>query len=158
LHRHFPDFDAFLGTLVLRHLTRLDALSAELRASAGAATVEDNLAAAITNALDPATTRIISLVCCRRSLLELVRVTTPTGIPLLAEATKMVAGYLTAERGLGRIALTVDVDRLAPMLVGGAYLLAAPDSPASVGQVRDLLTSTLQSVSAQAPPPRSAHT
>jgi hypothetical protein len=40
----------------------------------------------------------------------------------------MIAAYLTAERGLGRIALTADVDTLPVMLVGGAHLLTAPDS------------------------------
>jgi hypothetical protein len=75
-------------------------------------------------------------------------VTTPVGIPLLAEAAKMIAAYLTAERGLGRIALTVDVDQLAVMLVGGAYILAAPDAAVSADHVRDLVTCVLQETGA----------
>jgi hypothetical protein len=39
--------------------------------------------------------------------------------------TKTIAGYLTAERGLGRIPLETHVDALAVFLVGGAYLLTA---------------------------------
>lgn len=148
LHRHFPDFDAFLAALVLRRLERLDAQSADLRASAGTATPGDNLTSALTGALDASTTGLASLVCCRRSLLDRVRVTTPVGIPLLAEAAKMIAAYLTAERGLGRIALAVDVDKLAAMLVGGAYIFAGPDAAVSADHVRDLVTGVLHETGA----------
>jgi hypothetical protein len=42
----------------------------------------------------------------------------------------MVAAYLTAERGLGRIALDTDVDTLAVILVGSTHLLAASQASA----------------------------
>jgi hypothetical protein len=75
-------------------------------------------------ALNPTAVRIISLICSRRGLLARLRLTTPTGIPVAVEITRMVAAYLTAERGLGRIAITADVDALAVLLVGGAILRA----------------------------------
>jgi AcrR family transcriptional regulator len=150
LHRHFPDFDAFLVAAVLEHLERLDAQSAELRASAGTGGLDENLASALSEALSPVAIRIIGLICCRRLLLERLRLTTPTGIPLLAETTKMITTYLTAERGLGRIALATDVDTLAVMLVGGAYLLTAPDGGAS-NYLRDLVRPVLQSVDLRIP-------
>jgi hypothetical protein len=53
-----------------------------------------------------------------------IRQVTPHGVPVLAETTRMLAGYLTAERGLGRVALDTDVDALAFTLVGAAHLLA----------------------------------
>jgi AcrR family transcriptional regulator len=149
LHRHFPDFDALLAAMVVRHIERLDAQSAELRASAGAGALDENLASALADALDPAVSRIISLVLCRGSLLQRLRLTTPAGIPLLAETTKMIAAYLTAERGLGRVALAVDVDTLAVMLVGGAYLLTAQDSGAIAGHLHDLVRVTLQHIAPQ---------
>ena len=122
LHRHFPDFDAFLAALAVTHIERLDTLSANLRAATGARTVPDNLADTLANALNPANVRIISLICSRQELLTRLRLTTPTGIPVAAEITKMVAAYLTAERGLGRITIDTDVDALAIVLVGGAHL------------------------------------
>lgn len=124
VHRYFPDFDAFLAALTLTHIERLDTLSTELRSTAGAGTVPGNLANALTTALTPVRIRMISLVCSRHELLARLRITTPTGIPLAAEITRMIAGYLTAERGLGRIAITTDVDHLAVLLVGGAHLRA----------------------------------
>jgi AcrR family transcriptional regulator len=125
LHRHFPNFVTFLAALVLARIEHVEARSAQLRAAAGTATVAENLAHALADVLQPGTMRIISLACSRQTLGERLRLTTPAGTPLLAETTKMVAAYLTAERGLGRIALSADVDTLALLLVGGAHLLAA---------------------------------
>ena len=125
LHRHFPDFDAFLAALVLTHIERLDISSRDLYASAGTGTVTDNLARGLAAALDPVAVRIISLVCSRHELLARLRLTTPAGVPLATEITRMIAAYLTAERGLGRLALEADVDTLAVMLVGSVHLLAA---------------------------------
>ena len=147
LHRHFPDFDTFLAALVLTHMERLDARSTDLRASAGTGTVTDNLARALAAALDPNAVRIISLVCARHELLARLRLATPAGIPLLADTTKMIAAYLTAERGLGRIALEADVDTLAIMLVGGTHLLAAgrDGAPLDPDELRDVLGTAIDS-------------
>lgn len=156
LHRHFPDFDAFLAAFVVTHIERLDARSAALRASAGTGDVDDNVASALADVLDPTATHIVSLVCSRPPLLERLRLATPAGIPLLAEITKMIATYLTAERGLGRIAVSADVDTLAVMLVGGAHLLAAPDGDPSAKAIRDLVTFSIQTVAQ--PPQRPVRT
>lgn len=155
LHRYFPDFDAFLAAFVLTHIERLDARSNALRASAGTGAVDDNIAAALAEALDPTASRMVSLVCSRHRLLERLRLTTPVGIPLLSEITKMIATYLTAERGLGRIAIGVDIDTLAVMLVGGAHLLTAPEQSTGVAAIGDLVTLTIQAV-AQSPQHRPA--
>lgn len=145
LYRHFADFDTFLAALVLAHIERVDVRSRALRASAGSATVAENVAGALAATLDPAATAIVSLVCSRHALLERLRLTTPTGIPLLAETSNMLAAYLTAERGLGRIPLETDVDALAVLLVGGAHLLSAGSEreAAQPGELRDLATSGL---------------
>lgn len=141
LHRHFPDFDAFLAALTLTQIERLDAISSKLRAAAGTATVSGNLADALAAALTPTTIRIISLVCSRQALLTRMRLTTPTGIPVAAEITRMVAAYLTAERGLDRLNISTDVDALAILLVGGAHLHAAErtDPLHNPEELRDLL-------------------
>jgi AcrR family transcriptional regulator len=128
LHSHFPDFDTFLASLVLSHLERLEALGEELRESVGAGTVQASLSRTLAEALTPPTLALVSLAWSRHELLERLRLTTPTGIPLLTETTRMITGYLTAERGLGRIPLDTDVDSLAIAVVGGAQLMAADHS------------------------------
>lgn len=146
LHRHFPDFVTLLATLVLAHIERLDALASDLRASAGNGSSADNLTHALAAALGPSAIGTVSLVTSRHELLARLRLTTPTGVPLLSETTKMIAAYLTAERGLGRIALGTDVDTLAVILVGSAYLLAAGSQPALVDtdELRDVVTSAIE--------------
>ena len=64
----------------------------------------------------------------------------------MPEITKMVAAYLTAERGLGRIALSADVDMLAMLLVGGAHLLAAgrDGSPPDPDDLRILVGTAIE--------------
>ncbi len=148
LHRHFPDFGTFLASLVLTRLDLLDARSTELRAAAGTGTVEDNLAGALIAVLDVDALALVSLILSRRELLARLRLTTPTGIPLLAETTKMLATYLTAERGLGRIALDTDVERLALILVGATQLLYADGEGAAqdAGEIRKLVSTAIASV------------
>ena len=125
LHRHFEDFDAFLAELVLDRVARLDDQAAALRAAAGTGTVAGNLSSALTDLFESVAVAIVGLVTSRDVLRARLRRVRPTGVPLLAEATAMIASYLTAERDLGRIAADADVDALAPMLIGTGHLLFA---------------------------------
>jgi AcrR family transcriptional regulator len=147
LHRCFSDFEAFLAALALTHIEHLDHSSAELRATAGSGTVHGNLADALVTALTPDVLAIVSLAMSRHELLNRLRLTTPKGIPLLTQVAKMIAAYLTAERGLGRIPLETDVDSLAVILVGGAHLRAVERdaAPLSPGDLLDILRTAIRS-------------
>jgi AcrR family transcriptional regulator len=147
LHRYFADFDAFLAALAVAEIERIDAGSADLRGRAGAGTVTGNLAAALSRSLTPEILAVVELALSRHELLARLRPTAPTGIPLLAQITRMTVGYLTAERGLGRLALAADVDRLGLMLVGGAHLLAA--GGADAGEIRKLVAAALADAGAE---------
>ena len=68
---------------------------------------------------------IVALIIFRDDLRARLRQARPYGVPLLTEAATMIASYLTAERGLGRIAADADVDALAPTLIGAGHLLFA---------------------------------
>jgi len=125
LHRHFADFDAFLAELVADRIARIDAQAAALRDSAGTGTVADNLTGALTALFGSVAVAIVGLVTARDGLRARLRPATPVGIPLLTEATAMLASYLTAERELGRIAADADVDTLAPILIGTGHLMFA---------------------------------
>jgi AcrR family transcriptional regulator len=125
LHRHFADFDAFLAELVLDRIARIDDQATALRESAGTGTVAGNLTGALLELFGPVAVAMVGLVTFRDELRARLRRTTPTGIPVLTEATAMIASYLTAERELGRIAGDADVGTLAPTLIGTGHLLFA---------------------------------
>ncbi|MFE9580294.1 TetR/AcrR family transcriptional regulator [Nocardia sp. NPDC006044] len=140
LHRHFADFDDFLAELVLDRIARVDRQSAALREAAGTGTVVGNLGDALTDLFETVAVAIVSLVTFRDELRARLRRTRPTGVPLLAEATAMIAEYLDAERDKGRIVATADVEVLAPTLIGAGHLLFAdrkgtPPESEAVGRV-----------------------
>ena len=148
LHRHFADFDAFLAELTLDRIAQVASLAAALRDAAGTGTVAGNLAAALTEVLTPAVLALIRLVIARDELRARLRAATGSRIPLVSESTALVAGYLSAERGLGRIAAGADIATLAPTLIGAAHLLFADaDSPPpDADAVTRVVTTVLASV------------
>jgi AcrR family transcriptional regulator len=131
LHRHFTDFDDFLAELVRDRIARLGARSAALRGAAGTGTVTGNLTGALTELFEPVAMAILGLITFRDGLRARLRADMPTGVPLLTEAMAMIAGYLSDERELGRIAADADTDTLALALLGGAQLLVASREPAA---------------------------
>ncbi|MFG1709960.1 TetR/AcrR family transcriptional regulator [Nonomuraea sp. M3C6] len=148
LHRHFADFDAFLAELVLDRIDRMDSQAAALRDAAGTGTVAGNLADALTALFGSVAVAIVALITFRDELRARLRQTWPTGVPVLTEATVMIASYLTAERDLGRIAADADVDTLAPTLIGAGHLLFADRKgiPPEAGAVRKMVTTVIGGV------------
>ena len=148
LHRHFADFDAFLAELTLDRVARVAALATALRDAAGTGTVAGNLAAALVEVLTPAALALISLVIARDELRARLRAATGSRFPLVSESTALVAGYLAAERGLGRIAPGADIGALAPALIGAAHLLFADTDgpPPDAAAVTRVVTAVLASV------------
>ncbi|HUA48061.1 MAG TPA: TetR/AcrR family transcriptional regulator [Solirubrobacteraceae bacterium] len=148
LHRHFTDFDTFLVELVLDRIRGLDAQGRALRDSAGTGAVVDNLTTALGTVFESVAVEILGLVTSRHELLARLRRTTPTGIPVLAEVTAMLASYLAIERELGRVAAVADVDALAPMLVGTGHLLFAGqrDAPPTPEAVRKVVAAALAGI------------
>jgi AcrR family transcriptional regulator len=138
LHRHFADFDAFLAELALDRVARIGAQAAALRAMAGRGTVPGNLAAALPDLFSPAILALIRLVIARDELRARLRAATGSRIPLVSESTAMAAGYLEAERDLGRVAADADISTLAPTLIGALHLLFtdADGSPAPAAVAR----------------------
>jgi AcrR family transcriptional regulator len=140
LHRHFADFDAFLAELVRDRIARISREGAALRAAAGTGAVAGHLASALTDLFGSVALAIVALIIFRDGLRARLRQSTPAGVPLLTEATAMIADYLAAERDLGRIAADADVGTLAATLVGAAHLLFAgrdgtPPEPEAVSKM-----------------------
>ncbi|WP_413807496.1 TetR/AcrR family transcriptional regulator [Streptomyces sp. OE57] len=148
LHRHFADFDAFLAELVRDRIARLDHQTAALRDAAGTGTVAGHLADALTTLFESVAVGLVSLVISRDELRARLRETTPTGLPLLTEATAMIASYLTAERDRGRIAADADIDALAPTVIGAGHLLFADReaAPPDAVAVRKMVTTVIADV------------
>jgi AcrR family transcriptional regulator len=148
MHRHFADFDAFLAELVLDRIGRIDTQAAALRESAGTGTVAGNLVGALTDLFSSVAVAIVALMIFRDDLRARLRQTKPTGVPLVAEATAMIASYLTAERELGRVAADADVDTLAPTLVGAGHLLFAgrKGTPPEAGALDKVVTTVIAGV------------
>ncbi|MFF4029442.1 TetR/AcrR family transcriptional regulator [Streptomyces sviceus] len=145
LHRHFEDFDAFLADLVLDRVGRLEMRSRALRESVGTGDVVGNLANALTDLFGTIALRIVGLVIARDALRARLREAGGRGVPVLREATVMVAGYLAAERALGRVRADADVDLLAPTLIGAAHLLFADAEGPAPGaeEVRRVVTAVV---------------
>ncbi|WP_040687853.1 TetR/AcrR family transcriptional regulator [Nocardia vinacea] len=147
LHRHFADFDAFLAELVLDRIGRIDQQSAALRESAGTRTVTDNLTDALTTVFESVAVAIVSLVTFRDELRTRLRQVRPSGVPVLTEATTMLATYLTTEQALGRITPDADTDTLALTLIGSAHLLFADrtNAPPTPEVTRKVVTTVIAS-------------
>jgi AcrR family transcriptional regulator len=141
LHQHFADFDAFLAELVEDRVAWIGARAARLRDSTGTGSVVANLTGALTDLLGSVAVAIIPLIIFRDELRTRLRQARPAGgLPILSEAAAMIAAYLTAEQGAGRIAPDADIDTLALALIGAEHLLYAdsgglPPEPAAIGQV-----------------------
>jgi AcrR family transcriptional regulator len=148
LHRHFADFDAFLAELVLDRIGRIDNQSAALRGSAGTGTVAGNLTGALTALFGSVAVAIVGLITFRDDLRARLRQARPAGVPVLTEATAMIASYLTAERDLGRIAADADVDTLALTLIGTGHLLFAgrEGTPPEAEAVSKVVTTVIANV------------
>jgi AcrR family transcriptional regulator len=145
LHRHFADFDAFLAELVLDRVHRMDTQAAALRDAAGTGAVADNLTRALTAIFESVAVAVVALITFRDELRDRLRQTWPVGVPVLTEAASMIAGYLAAERELGRLAPEADVDTLALTLIGAGHLLFADrkGGPPEPGAVHKMVTTVL---------------
>ncbi len=142
LHRHFPDFDAFLAELVVDRIGRLDGLA--LRVAPGTGSVIDNLATALTEVFGPVAVAMVGLLTFRDGLRARLHQAGLTGVPLLTQAAAMIAAYLGAERDLGRIPADADTDTLALTLIGSVHLLfAASDDRPPADEVRRIVAAVV---------------
>jgi len=146
LHRHFEDLDGFLFEFVEDRVAQVKVQAAALRSRAGTGTVEGNLTHVLTEMLGSVTPAIISLVIIHDGLRARLRRAGHVGLPVVQEATAMIAAYLAAERDLGRVAHDKDVDTLAPMLVGAGHLLVAgrDSGPPERAEVQKVVASVIR--------------
>lgn len=145
LHRYFADFDAFLVALVLERIATVRAEGAALQSHVGEKSVTENVAQGLVALLDPVMVATAGLVIARDEVRDRLRAMGTSRLPLVGEATAVLADYLAAERAAGRLAPHADVDALAPMLIGTVYLLATAraDRTPPIAAVRRTVESSL---------------
>jgi AcrR family transcriptional regulator len=143
LHRHFTDFDDFLAALIEDRTTRVVAQADDLLAAAGTGTVAANLATVLTSLFTSVAVGTMSLIIFRDELRTRLRAAHPTGIPLLTSAGRMISDYLAAERDLGRLSPSADLDALGLALLGSGHLLFAARSGDPATEVERVVTGIL---------------
>ncbi|MEV4348340.1 TetR/AcrR family transcriptional regulator [Actinoplanes sp. NPDC049596] len=145
LHRHFTDFDDFLAALVEDRIARLGRDADDLQASVGGGPVAANVTVALFNVFGSVALDIVALIIARDDLRARLRRNRPAGIPLLTEATTMLASYLARERDRGRLPASADVDTLALTLIGTAHLVFAgrDGTPPDPDEIERLVASIL---------------
>ncbi len=148
LHRHFADFDAFLAELVLDRAERVGRQAAALQDSAGTGSVIDNLTQALAALFGSVALEIIGLLMSRNELRAQLYEAGAGRLPVIRQGTAMIAGYLVAERDLGRTAADTDVAALAATLMGAGHLLFAGRQgvPPEPDEVRKIVSSVLAGV------------
>jgi AcrR family transcriptional regulator len=145
LHRHFADFDAFLADYLIDRAQRVVEQDERLRARAGQGDLADNLAEALTGFFGSVAGHVLVLVTFRDGLRARLRAAGAPKLPVLVEGTQMVAGYLEAERALGRLPESLDPQLKTLMLVGSAQLAFAEgeDGSPSFAEVRRFVAGAL---------------
>jgi hypothetical protein len=124
-----------------------------LRESAGAGTVVGNLSEALTDLFGSVAREILGLLIFRDDLRARLREARPGRLPLLREATVMIAAYLAAEQELGRIAADADVGTLAATLIGAAHLQFAgrDETPPDAEAICKMVTTVIAGVAPERP-------
>ncbi|MFJ6864194.1 TetR/AcrR family transcriptional regulator [Streptomyces termitum] len=146
LHAHFAGFDEFVAELCLDRFARTAEKARALDGLAGRGTVAGNLDAVVLALFDSGGPAVSGLVMGRPAASLRVREALAGGAPGFAAIEESVAGYLEAERALGRVPAALDTAAAALALVGTSHHLLMttwPDSPDPRPRVRRLLTALL---------------
>ena len=143
LHRHFADFDEFLAELVRRRIAGLEAWGATMIEHAGTGVVAENVADFLFGVFDRAGLGFVSLVIGRGELRQ--RLSRSYGVPILAEATAVLAAYTEAEQRLGRVPANAGPETLALGVVGSAHLVFNAAEETDPERVRELVRQLIAS-------------
>ncbi|MDT0430405.1 TetR/AcrR family transcriptional regulator [Streptomyces salyersiae] len=130
LHTHFAGgLDEFVAELVLDRLASTAALAADLPDRAGQGAVAENLSCVARALLTSAGPAMAGLALTRPGAATLFREALAAGAPGFATIQTSVASYLAAERRLGRVVATADVEACALALVATAHHLLMTSWP-----------------------------
>ncbi|MFD9903401.1 TetR/AcrR family transcriptional regulator [Streptomyces sp. NPDC059063] len=132
LHTHFAGLDEFVAELCLDRFARTATKARALPELAGQGSVAANLEAVALVLLDSGGPVVAGVALSRPAAALRIREALEGGAPGFHAVEEAITGYLEAERGLGRVADTVDPATVALAVVGTAHHLlmtAFPGSP-----------------------------
>ncbi|MFJ9612452.1 TetR/AcrR family transcriptional regulator [Streptomyces noursei] len=129
LHAHFAGFDEFVAELCLDRFARTAAKAQELSGLVGQGTVARNLEAVALALFDSGGPAISGLALARPAAALRIREALEGGAPGFTAIQEAITGYLKGERGLGRVAESVDPGTVALALVGTAHHLLMTSWP-----------------------------
>jgi AcrR family transcriptional regulator len=125
LHRHFADFDTFVAHLVNERIRKFRDVAEGLTGRTGQATVSENVAAALTELLDPVVLALVPQIIAHHQIRSRIAANERPGLPLLSDAAAVLHDYLEREQQQGRITATADIGTTALSVIGTAHLLLA---------------------------------
>ncbi|GAA3048456.1 TetR/AcrR family transcriptional regulator [Streptomyces roseofulvus] len=149
LHAHFSGFDEFVAELCLDRFARTAAKARALAGAVGQGTVGGNLDAVVLALFDAGGPAVSGLAMARPAAALRIREALAAGAPGFSAIEEAVAGYLEAERGLGRVPAGLDPAGAALALVGTSHHLLMttwPGSPDPRPAVRRLLATLVPEV------------
>ncbi|GAA5212658.1 TetR/AcrR family transcriptional regulator [Streptomyces thinghirensis] len=123
LHAHFAGLDEFVAELCLDRFARTTDKARAMAGLAGQGTVAGNLDAVARSLFDGGGPALSGLVMTRPAAASRVREAMKDGGPGFAAIQEAIAGYLDAERDLGRLPDSVDPHTVALAVVGTAHHL-----------------------------------
>ncbi|MFJ3902334.1 TetR/AcrR family transcriptional regulator [Streptomyces sp. NPDC090025] len=135
LHAHFAGLDEFVAELCLDRFARTAERAGALAGLVGQGTPAANLGAVVHALFGPGGPAVSGLVLTRPTAAGLVRDAFAAGRPGFGAVETAVAGYLAAERDLGRIPAgrTLAPELAALALVGTAHHLLMTGAPGAPG-------------------------
>ncbi|MGC4765991.1 TetR/AcrR family transcriptional regulator [Micromonospora sp. DT46] len=153
LYAHFANFDDFLAGYWIDRSFVVSGEVAGLPERAGSGTVAGNLNQAILATPMETLLALARLMAFRPDLVTQVETVLGGGTAGLQAVERAVAGYLAAERQLGRVAVGADVEALALAVVGVLHHVALtggtdPAAPLRIQRAVAALTGDLPAIAA----------
>lgn len=125
LHRHFADFDTFVAHLVNERIRRFQQIADDLTSRTGQATVSENVAAALSELLDPVVLALVPQIIAHHRIRSQIDANERPGLPLLSDAAAVVQDYLAREQQHGRVTANADIGTTALSVIATGHLLLA---------------------------------
>jgi AcrR family transcriptional regulator len=148
LHNHFGDLEGFLAAFVIDRSGAARGRCPDADAAGRSGRRRRQPGRGTVALFGPPALAISSLVISRRGVAQRSQTKHASAASVLGEIQAVIAEYLEAEKGLGRIGAGTDTGTLAFTVFASAHQLffSAPGQPISADRMRQILVSLLAAV------------